>query len=131
MVTTTFFLVVMWSGKTLISEGVGDSSVLSRCAFRTLRVLNARVAALRAAVGCGWTYRRDAAWAWHAMPICAFRRSCTPCLAGNYGASRLRCLRESTHEACETVLDGFHALLCTQHAMRQAEGVARGVTSLH
>ena len=54
-----------------------------------------------------------------------------PCLVGNYGASRLRCLRESTHEACETVLDGFHALLCTQHAMRQAEGVARGVTSLH
>lgn len=43
-----------------------------------------------------------------------------PRLAGNYGASRLRCLRESTHEACETVLDGFHALLCTQHAMRQA-----------
>ena len=36
-----------------------------------------------------------------------------PCLAGNYGASRLRCLRESTHEACETVLDDFHALLCT------------------
>ena len=25
--------------------------------------LDARVAALRAAVGCGWTYRRDAAWA--------------------------------------------------------------------
>ena len=54
-----------------------------------------------------------------------------PCLAGNYGASRLRRLRESTHETCETVLDGFHALLRTQHAMRQAEGVARGVTSLH
>lgn len=65
------------------------------------------------------------------MPICAFRCSCTPRLAGNYGASRLRCLREGTHEACETVLDGFHALLRTQHAMRQAEGVARGVTSLH
>ena len=57
------------------------------------RSLDARVAALRAAVGCGWTYRRDAAWAWHAMPICAFRRSCTPRLAGNYGASRLRCLQ--------------------------------------
>lgn len=56
--------------------------------------LDARAAALRAAVGCGWTYRRDAAWAWHVMPICAFRRSCS--LAGNYGASRLRCLREST-----------------------------------
>lgn len=41
MVTTTFFLVVMWSGKTLINEGTGDSSVLGRCAFRTLRVLNA------------------------------------------------------------------------------------------
>lgn len=41
MVTTTFFLVVMWSGETLINEGAGDSSVLSRCAFRTLRVLNA------------------------------------------------------------------------------------------
>lgn len=54
-----------------------------------------------------------------------------PYLAGNYGASRLRCLRESTHEACETVLDGFHAFPCTQHAMRRAEGVARGVTSLH
>ena len=93
MVTTTFFLVVMWSGKTLINEGTGDSSALGRCAFRTLRALNARVAALRAAVGCGWTYRRDAAWAWHAMPICAFRRSCTPRLAGNYGASRLRCLQ--------------------------------------
>lgn len=69
MVTTTFFLVVMWSGKTLISKGVGDSSVLSRCAFRALRVLNARVAALRAAVGCEWTYRRDAAWAWEVMPM--------------------------------------------------------------
>ena len=54
-----------------------------------------------------------------------------PRLAGNYGASRLRCLRESTHEVCETVSDGFHALPCTQHAMRQAEGAARGVTSLH
>lgn len=52
-------------------------------------------------------------------------------LAGNYGASRLRCLREGTHEACETVSDGFHAFLRTQYAMRQAEGVARGVTSLH
>ena len=41
MVTTTFFLVVMWSGKTLINEVTDDSSVLSRCAFRTLRVLNA------------------------------------------------------------------------------------------
>ena len=131
MVTTTFFLVVMWSGKTLISKGVGDSFVLSRCAFRALRVLNARVAALRAAVGCGRTYRRGAAWAWHAEPNRAFRRSCTSCLAGNYGASRLRCLRESTHEACEIVLDGFHAFLRTQYAMRQAEGAARGVTSLH
>ena len=28
------------------------------------RSLDARVAALRAAVGCGWTYRRGAAWAW-------------------------------------------------------------------
>lgn len=37
--------------------------------------LDARVAALRAAVGCGWTYRRGAAWAWEDMPICAFRRS--------------------------------------------------------
>lgn len=158
------------------------------------RSLDARVAALRAAVGCGWTYRRGAAWAWHAMPICAFRRSCTlpctpctlsctpflaivcmacreakkhwkrlinegkqekspahfnrkwcaakcawraegvqrtsewhpfslayapPCLAGNYGASRLRCLQEGTHEACETVSDGFHALLRTQYAMRR------------
>lgn len=55
----------------------------------------------------------------------------TPRLAGNYGASRLRCLREGTHEACETVLDGSHAFLRTQYAMRQAEGVARGVTSLH
>lgn len=67
------------------------------------------------------------------MP-CLFVRSVVrapPRLAGNYGASRLCCLRESTHEACETVLDGFHALLRTQHAMRQAEGVARGVTSLH
>lgn len=54
-----------------------------------------------------------------------------PRLAGNYGASRLRCLREGTHEACETVLDGSHAFLRTQYAMRQAEGVARGVTSLH
>ena len=36
-----------------------------------------------------------------------------------------------THEACETVLDGFHAFLRTQYAMRQAEGAARGVTSLH
>lgn len=52
-------------------------------------------------------------------------------LAGNYGASRLRCLRESTHEACETVLDGSHAFLRTQYAMRRAEGAARGVTSLH
>lgn len=95
------------------------------------RSLDARVAALRAAVGCGQTYRRGAAWAWEVMPICALRRSCTPRLAGNYGASRLRCYRESTHEACETVSDGFHALLRTQHAMRQAEGVARGVTSLH
>ena len=42
-------------------QGGGDSFVLSRCAFRALRVLNARVAALRAAVGCGWTYRRCAA----------------------------------------------------------------------
>lgn len=45
MVTTSFFssghVVSMWSGKTLINEGTGDSSVLSRCAFRTLRVLNA------------------------------------------------------------------------------------------
>ena len=42
--------------------------------------LDARVAALRAAVGCGRTYRRGAAWAWEVMPICAFRRSCTlPC----------------------------------------------------
>ena len=54
-----------------------------------------------------------------------------PYLAGNYGASRLRCLRESTHEACETVLDGFHAFLRTQYAMSRAEGAARGVTSLH
>lgn len=30
------------------------------------RSLDARVAALRAAVGCGRTYRRGAAWAWHA-----------------------------------------------------------------
>ena len=74
----------------------------------------------------------------HGVPkVCSVRRNDTPFpwrtprLAGNYGASRLRCLRESTHEACETVLDGFHALLCTQHAMRRAEGVARGVTSLH
>lgn len=37
--------------------------------------LDARVAALRAAVGCGRTYRRDAAWAWEVMPICAFRRA--------------------------------------------------------
>lgn len=36
-----------------------------------------------------------------------------------------------THEVCETVLDGFHAFLRTQYAMRQAEGAARGVTSLH
>lgn len=64
----------------------------------------------------------DAAWA---------SLGVRPRLAGNYGASRLRCLRESTYEACETVLDGFHALLCTQHAMRRAEGAARGVTSLH
>ena len=95
------------------------------------RPLDARVAALWAAVGCGWTYRRGAAWAWEVMLIRAFRRSCTPRLAGNYGASRLRCLREGTHEACETVLDGFHAFLRTQYAMRQAEGAARGVTSLH
>ena len=96
------------------------------------RSLDARAAALRAAVGCGWTYRRGAAWAWEVMPIRAFRRSCTlPCLAGNYGASRLRCLREGTHEACETVLDGSHAFLRTQYAMRRAEGAARGVTSLH
>lgn len=99
--------------------------------MRISRSLDARAAALRAAVGCGWTYRRGAAWAWEVMPIRAFRRSCTSCLAGNYGASRLRCLRESTHEACETVLGGFHAFLRTQYAMRQAEGVARGVTSLH
>ncbi len=85
--------------------------------------LDARVAALRAAVGCGRTYRRDAAWAW---PDIRPSR-----LAGNYGASRLRWLREGTHEACETVSDGFHAFLRTQHAMRQAEGAARGVTSLH
>lgn len=39
------------------------------------RPLDARVAALRAAVGCGRTYRRDAAWAWEVMPICAFRRA--------------------------------------------------------
>ena len=52
-------------------------------------------------------------------------------LAGNYGASRLRCLREGTHEACETVLDGSRAFLRTQYAMRRAEGAARGVTSLH
>ena len=67
--------------------------------------------------------------------LCLFVRSVVrahyPRLAGNYGASRLRCLRESTHEACETVLDGSHAFLRTQYAMRQAEGVARGVTSLH
>ena len=37
--------------------------------------LDARVAALRAAVGCGWTYRRGAAWAWLDMPIRAFRRA--------------------------------------------------------
>ena len=61
------------------------------------------------------------------VPSCA----APPRLAGNYGASRLRCLREGTHEACETVLDGSHAFLRTQYAMRQAEGVARGVTSLH
>ena len=60
------------------------------------------------------------------MPIRAPLR-----LAGNYGASRLRCLREGTHEACETVSDGFHAFSCTQYAMRRAEGAARGVTSLH
>lgn len=52
-------------------------------------------------------------------------------LAGNYGASRLRCLREGTHGECETVLDGSHAFLRTQYAMRRAEGAARGVTSLH
>lgn len=66
--------------------------------------------------------------------LCLFVRSvvrASPRLAGNYGASRLRCLRESTHEACETVLDGSHAFLRTQYAMRQAEGAARGVTSLH
>lgn len=54
-----------------------------------------------------------------------------PRLAGNYGASRLRCLRGSTHEVCETVLNGSHAFLRTQYAMRRAEGAARGVTSLH
>ena len=31
--------------------------------MRISRSLDARVAALRAAVGCGWTYRRGAAWA--------------------------------------------------------------------
>ena len=68
----------------------------------------------------------------HGVPkVCSARRNGIPCLAGNYGASRLRCLRESTHEECETVLDGFHAFLRTQYAMRQAEGAARGVTSLH
>ena len=44
--------------------------------MRISHSLDARVAALRAAVGCGWTYRRDAAWAWEVMPIGAFRRSC-------------------------------------------------------
>lgn len=66
--------------------------------------------------------------------LCLFVRSVVRValrLAGNYGASRLRCLRESTHEACETVLDGSHAFLRTQYAMRRAEGAARGVTSLH
>lgn len=63
--------------------------------------------------------------------VCSARRNGTPCLVGNYGASRLRCLREGTHEACETVSDGFHAFLRTQYAMRRAEGAARGVTSLH
>lgn len=101
------------------SEGI-------RAPLRISHPLDARVAALRAAVGCGWTYRRGAAWAWHAMPICA-----PLCLVGNYGASRLRCLRGSTHEACETVLDGSRAFPCTQYAMRRAEGAARGVTSLH
>ena len=32
--------------------------------MRISQALDARVAALRAAVGCGRTYRRDAAWAW-------------------------------------------------------------------
>ena len=35
--------------------------------MRISRSLDARVAALRAAVGCGWTYRRGAAWAWRAI----------------------------------------------------------------
>ena len=84
--------------------------------------LDARVAALRAAVGCGWTYRRGAAWAWRAI-----RPSVWPATT----ALRASVAFEKVHEACETVLDGFHAFLRTQYAMRQAEGAARGVTSLH
>lgn len=38
-----------------------------RAPLRISHPLDARVAALRAAVGCGWTYRRDAAWAWHVI----------------------------------------------------------------
>ena len=74
--------------------------------------------------GCGMGL---ACYAYLCVPSCA----ALPRLAGNYGASRLRCLRGSTHEVCETVLDGFHDFLRTQYAMRRAEGAARGVTSLH
>ena len=87
--------------------------------MRISRSLDARVAALRAAVGCGRTYRRDAAWAWHAYLCVPSFVHPPPRLAGNYGASRLRCYKEGTHEVCETVLDGFHAFLRTQYAMRR------------
>ena len=38
-----------------------------RAPLRISHPLDARVAALRAAVGCGRTYRRGAAWAWEAI----------------------------------------------------------------
>ena len=89
--------------------------------------LDARVAALRAAVGCGWTYRRGAAWAWKVMPICAFRRSCTlPCTPCTLSCTPFLAIVCSLNPD----LSGVLGLVHTMHTIFQVLYMAKIYTSL-
>ena len=89
--------------------------------------LDARVAALRAAVGCGWMYRRNAAWAWRAMPICAFRRSCTlPCTPCTLSCTPFLAIVCSLNPD----LSGVLGLVHTMHTIFQVLYMAKIYTSL-
>lgn len=89
--------------------------------------LDARVAALRAAVGCGRMYRRNAAWAWHAMPICVFRRSCTlPCTPCTLSCTPFLAIVCSLNPD----LSGVLGLVHTMHTIFQVLYMAKIYTSL-